>query len=869
MNVRSHHSPTIYQSNIVQKYFYNKMSPSNSTLSYLSKLAQFKKMQTEYNFSPNRAINNIDSTQTNNTNYILGYQENSNNLDYSDQLAKSMITIYPHPEKCNPNLNYKKINLNNNNSKEVGKKQLVPNFYKEKRFMKTFKEINNNPNLSISNPSDTHTNSRFLQYNEHSKKYNLIDASNKIKKVNNTYYYINKNNSNSNDHFQIPNNTTLNNETQKEKKKLGNMAKLFSSFKTFQSTNSVIYPKENNNTINYNNVNYNNINNNISINYNNKRYKTGLGRVTPKNINNTIEVKNSEKNYINNLVIRTIQSDENSLSQTPFDGKFHSYERTPLINISDRTKKNDNSKIHNLSTSGNFYKKLNLDKLKEKNNLMSISQNKKFLNMTIYNEKRKVKYVKPFININNSNSSFLGNSQIVSMPNLGYESIENFENESQNDGKKTIYKKPFFENDTKLNETNPKIKSKIYQKKQLRNENNKYKILSKLNRDSQNDKINFTTPLGEEGESEDLIDMIFLDRRESIIMSKVKNEYCFYEKKYGFSLKRPKSENCYLTKNILKIFKKKILPLKYISKTAYFLLPAANKTVIKKKIYKKNYIKPENVKNKPKKVILRIVKRKKKKPKENPIKYLTEQKKYIKTQNELLILSKKNSKNKKSKNFSTPTKNYLLNNAKIINIMTEDLENYIDHQNNSLNNQNYDWSITEQIIIKLKLTLPEIIYYFIQITQNLLDIKKSMNSANSYISNILKYYINNYINIHNFLEIHNEIVDLFENIVRNNDKSDDENRLKNEITGVIFCELIKNELFFVSDLNRFILYVDNEELMINIVKVVKNIIISGKEDCSLFEEFNNSAIFKNSPIFFKYVTKFLKINNLENLIGNH
>ena len=874
MNFHSHHSPTIYQSNIVKKFFYNQKPPDNSSLSYLSKLAQFKKMQTGYNFSPNNTINNIDLFQINNTNNLLSYQENSNNLDISYQLTKSMINICPFNEKNIPNINFKKIYLNNFNSMIEEKNRLIPNANKEEKSQKIINEINNKNNYNINNDSQkfTQKNSQFLQYNEHSRKYKLIDAINKIKKVRNTHYYINTNNSNSNsnDHYQNINESSLNDKSQKSKKQLGNMAKLFSSFKTFQSSNSVIYCKENSDNNNSNNNINNTINNTIinkNINFNdNKTYKTSLRKIIIPNIKNSIGIKNSEKNYMNNLVIRTVQSGENSPSQTNFD-KFHSYERVPLINISDRSKKQENNKTHNLSSSGNLYKKLNLKRIKNINNFMRNSQNKKIPNM-IFNEKGIMKYKKPYINKNNS--TFLANSHIINMPNFDDENLKYFDNKNQyHDEKNSIYKKNYLETDVVLNETNPKRKLKIYQKKQLKVENNKYKNLTNLSKS--NDKINFITSIGGEGEYTDFSEMISLDRRETILMSKVKNRYSFYEKKYGFSVKKPKFKNCYLTKNILKIFKKNILPLKYISKSALFKtkLPVVNKTIIKKKIYKKNYIKPEKTKNKQNKVIIHIIKRKKKKKKENPIKYFTKQKKYIKTQNELLLLNNKNTKNEENKNYNIAFNTNLLNNEKIISILTEDLENYIDYKNNSSNNKNYDWSITEQVLIKLKLTLPEIIYYYIQIAQSLIDTIKKMNFANSYILNILRYYINNYIDSRNFLEIHNKIVDLFENFVRNNDINDDENNFKYDIIGGVFYELIKNELFFVSDLNRFVIYENNEKLIINIANAVRYIIMYESDNCSLYEEFNNSAIFKNKPIFYKYVTKTLKIYNFKNLKGKY
>ena len=83
-----------------------------------------------------------------------------------------------------------------------------------------------------------------------------------------------------------------------------------------------------------------------------------------------------------------------------------------------------------------------------------------------------------------------------------------------------------------------------------------------------------------------------------------------------------------------------------------------------------------------------------------------------------------------------------------------------------------------------------------------------------------------------------------------------------DIVGALFYSLLINELFFVSDLNMFINF--EEQVYINIAKVLRNIIIYSNDNkfkTQYFEIFKNTKMFFNNPIYFKYVTKYLKLLN--------
>ncbi len=116
-------------------------------------------------------------------------------------------------------------------------------------------------------------------------------------------------------------------------------------------------------------------------------------------------------------------------------------------------------------------------------------------------------------------------------------------------------------------------------------------------------------------------------------------------------------------------------------------------------------------------------------------------------------------------------------------------------------------------------------------------------------------------NKNNFIQIHEDILEILIDMVINKNKKN-ENKYKFDIVGALFYSLLINELFFVSDLNIFINC--EEKVYINIAKIVRCIIIYSKDDklkSKYFDIFKNSKIFFNNPIYFKYVTKYLKLSN--------
>jgi hypothetical protein len=199
---------------------------------------------------------------------------------------------------------------------------------------------------------------------------------------------------------------------------------------------------------------------------------------------------------------------------------------------------------------------------------------------------------------------------------------------------------------------------------------------------------------------------------------------------------------------------------------------------------------------------------------------------------------------------------------KIISIIKEDLENYILFSLKNENNKiKYNFSIIGQLLAKQKINLCNFIQFYLTICYENLDDKNKLIIANEYIQNIIEKYKRSYLTKDNFIKIHEDILDILVDICTN-DKSrniQEENKYKYDIIGSLFYSLLINEMFFVSDLNIFL---DSEEyIYINAAKVVRYIIIYSNDEKlknKYYEEFRNCKIFFNNPIYFKYVTRYLK-----------
>ena len=212
------------------------------------------------------------------------------------------------------------------------------------------------------------------------------------------------------------------------------------------------------------------------------------------------------------------------------------------------------------------------------------------------------------------------------------------------------------------------------------------------------------------------------------------------------------------------------------------------------------------------------------------------------------------------KKNSYETKEEQIHNDKIIKILKEEIENFISYFNKRNiekgDNHNYNWSIIEQLIIKVKVDLIDIINCFLKICNDIIDNKTKMKICIEYIKLLIVFYTKNYLKENNVKTIHIKILKILYNI----EKISINNKYKYEILGNIFYLFLIERLFNENDLNYF--DKENEQLVIDLAKLVKFIIFLFSKDKNIAKEkyskFESLQLFNNNHIYFNYVTKYLK-----------
>jgi len=204
---------------------------------------------------------------------------------------------------------------------------------------------------------------------------------------------------------------------------------------------------------------------------------------------------------------------------------------------------------------------------------------------------------------------------------------------------------------------------------------------------------------------------------------------------------------------------------------------------------------------------------------------------------------------------------------KITTIIKEDIENFIsiyvkkkDEVNDNVNDENkkYNWSIIEQLIIKGKIDIIDIVNGFLLICNELIDNENTLKICNEYINQIIELYKNNYLNETNSKNIRIKIIKILSQI----DTICTNNKYKYEIFGNLFYHFLIEGLFTEEDLN----YLENNEdkIIIEIAKIIKVILdlFYENNNSKAAEEYHNkfkfSKIFDKNPIYFDYVTKNIK-----------
>ena len=156
---------------------------------------------------------------------------------------------------------------------------------------------------------------------------------------------------------------------------------------------------------------------------------------------------------------------------------------------------------------------------------------------------------------------------------------------------------------------------------------------------------------------------------------------------------------------------------------------------------------------------------------------------------------------------------------KVNSIIKEDLENFVLFYTDKINDNKkikYDWSMIEQLMIKIKLDIVDIILSYLKACEEVVDSKKRVIIVTEYIKNIIHHYKYNYLTNKNFNNIHNKILKIYLSVkdIKIYDS------IKFDIYGKLLYVLINNQLFFLSDLN--ILKQADEQTRSNIIKILNN-----------------------------------------------
>ena len=174
----------------------------------------------------------------------------------------------------------------------------------------------------------------------------------------------------------------------------------------------------------------------------------------------------------------------------------------------------------------------------------------------------------------------------------------------------------------------------------------------------------------------------------------------------------------------------------------------------------------------------------------------------------------------------------------IIIIIKSDLENYVSYlnekeiycledllekdKNGDISNE-YDWSMTEELIIKEKNCLDEIIRCYIEVCIDYIQKESHIFYCNEYIKNIINYYSLD-LNKEQIDKVRNSMIDLFLNI----ENICIDNFYMFEVMGYLMLLLLDNYLFYIVDLDKFINEYKNKKVQIE--KVVKYMVNYYPED---------------------------------------
>ena len=211
----------------------------------------------------------------------------------------------------------------------------------------------------------------------------------------------------------------------------------------------------------------------------------------------------------------------------------------------------------------------------------------------------------------------------------------------------------------------------------------------------------------------------------------------------------------------------------------------------------------------------------------------------------------------------------------IIILLKNDIENYVSfltehnitnkQELNDYNNQNensdinneYDWSISEELIIKTKNELEEIIRCYIEVCIDYVTKEKNIFFCNEYIKNIVNYYSLD-LTKDEIEKVYESMNDLYLNI----EDICIDNYFMLEVMGYLLLILLNNNLFYIEDLNKFIN--EDKDRIAKISQVIKFTIAHSEDKYKdLYDNFRKIELYTdNKNIFEEYIEKPL-INDYE------
>ena len=169
-----------------------------------------------------------------------------------------------------------------------------------------------------------------------------------------------------------------------------------------------------------------------------------------------------------------------------------------------------------------------------------------------------------------------------------------------------------------------------------------------------------------------------------------------------------------------------------------------------------------------------------------------------------------------------------------------DLNKYCSKNENRDINNEYNWLISEELIIKTKNEFEEIIRCYIEVCIDYVNIEKNIFYCNEYIKNIINYYSVN-LNKDEIEKVNFTMNELFLNI---EDICIDNNYMI-QIMGYLLHILLNNNLFYIEGFEKF----NNEDKnkIITISQVIKfSIIYSDRKYEEMLNKFKNIKLFNDN-----------------------